>query len=63
MKCGEHYFDEMNNVVGGKNMEFTEKDMKRINKLLKRLTRKINTITYSYGDITITIIKENKEKQ
>ena len=50
-------------VVGKENMEFTEKDWKRINKLIKRLTKKINTVTYSYGDLTITVIKEKKKRR
>ena len=48
-------------VVSKGNLEFTDKDMKRIKKLIKRLTKKINTVTYTYGDITITIIKEKKK--
>ena len=50
-------------VISKENLEFTAKDWKRINKLLKRLTKKINTITYTYGDITITIIKEKKKEK
>jgi hypothetical protein len=49
-------------VVSKGNLEFTEKDMKRIKKLLKRLTKKINTTTYSYGDLTITVIKQKKRR-
>jgi len=48
-------------IIGKENPEFTEKDWKRIHKLLKRLTKKINTITYTYGDITITVIKQKKK--
>ena len=50
-------------VVSEGNLEFTDKDMKRIKKLIKRLSKTMNIITYTYGDITITVIKQKKKKE